>query len=356
MLLDFISHILNDLASIERLQSSIIAIFLVCLFGAIFGSPLTNNANPFLWTVLDRLIGSVGRKTYNTNRSLNSLVFRGGLLFIVYLVVICLIVVGIVWVKDILPLEGFMEPFLLTLVLVGGASWSSLLKLHRAIEAEEKKQSSKTIPSNLPQGSFYDIAVSTRTNLNTTDTHGIIRGGIGYSASSFDKGMIAPLFWYLVGGLPAAFIYSGIAAARWGLAKEGFSKGIGIVPLKIEKCLGSIPQLLTALFLTIAAAATPSSRVTRSVMGIVSREGYAPYAEGGLPVTVTAWGLGISLGGPVEDSDGSVLKRAWVGSKTSTAKAEKHHLRIAIYQNIMAHIFVLLALFIGLVAWRFSSI
>lgn len=99
---------------------------------------------------------------------------------------------------------------------------------------------------------------------------------------------------------------------------------------------------------------TPSARLTRAVMGVFTTSGRAPYAEGGLPLTVLAHALGVSLGGPVEDSDGSVLKRAWVGAGGSSAKVEIQHLRVAIYLSIMAHILTFSALLAGLMGWKIS--
>lgn len=339
----FFSYILNNVGSPERLNASMIAVLMVCAFGAIFGS-FTGNANPFLWGILDRVFGGLTKKTYRVGRSISSLYFRGALILSLYILLTGFIVAGCGLLEEHFRLAGFMEPILLTCVLAGGATWSALIRLHKALRADQGKTISK--------GSYYDIAVSTRTNLNTTDNHGIIRGGIGFVATSLDKGMIAPLFWYLIGGLPAAFIYGGIAAARWGMSREGFAKGIGILPLKLEEILGFIPQLITVLILSFAALMTPSARLTRAMTGLFAKSGRAPYAEGGLPLTILAYGLNVSLGGAVEDTDGSVLKRAWVGSKTSTAKIEIHHLRVAIYLSIMAHVLVFFTLLMGLISWR----
>ncbi len=325
-----------------------IALIVVALFGMLFGAN-SGNANPFLWVALDKIFGGLTRKTYNVERSISSLQFRGAILLTLYLLITGIVAAIAVLIERHYNLAGFMDPFLLTLALSGGATWSSLVKLHHALRAEEKKGKGA---NNLSKGSFYEIAVSTRSNLNTTDNHGIIRTGIGFVASSFDKGLIAPLFWYLLGGLPAAYIYCGIAAARWSLSKEGFAKGIGTLALQLEKFFGFIPQIISGIILAFAAMLTPYAGFTRSFIGMMSGKGHAPYAEGGLPLTTLAWGLGVSLGGPVEDIDGSVLKRSWVGAASSTARVERHHLRIAIYLNIMAFVLVAALLIGGTLMWK----
>lgn len=348
MIQSFISHIVSQIASPERLNASLIALILVALFGMLFGAN-GGNANPFLWGMLDKIFGGFTRKTYKVGRSESSLQFRGAILLTLYLLIAGIIAAIAVLAERHFRMAGFMDPFLLTLALSGGATWSALVKLHHALRAEEKKGRG---PSSLSKGSFYEIAVSTRSNLNTTDNHGIIRTGIGFVAGNFDKGLVAPIFWYLMGGLPAAYIYCGIAAARWSLSKEGFSKGIGNLALRLEEFFGFIPQLISAFILAFAALMTPYAGLTRSFVGMFTRAGRAPYAEGGLPLTTLAWGLGVSLGGPVEDIDGSVLKRAWVGAPSSTARLERHHLRMAIYLNIMAFILVAAVLMGGIMIWK----
>lgn len=348
---DVLSHILDNIASPERLNVAMIALVFVAVFGGLFGS-FSGNANPFLWVMLDRVFGGIAKKTYKVGRSVSSLHFRGTIILILYIIFTALVAFAVLMLEKEIPLLGFMTPVLLTCVLSGGATWSALIKLHRAIQAEDKKGKSN---QHLPKGSYYDIAVSTRTNLNTTDTHGIIRGGIGFVSFSLDKGIIAPLFWFIVGGLPAAFIYSGVAAARWSLAKEGFAKGIGSLALRLEFVLGCVPQIITTIILAFAALMTPSARLTRTIMGVFSRgAGRASYGEGGVPLTALAWGMGVSLGGPVEDRDGSVLKRAWVGSSKSTAKVEIHHLRIAIYLSAMSYILTFALLLAGVMTWKFA--
>jgi adenosylcobinamide-phosphate synthase len=292
------------------------------------------------------MLGNVSRKSYKPGRSLTSLAFRGGLFWFLFLALTLVIGAGVYLVKREYPLAGFLEPVLLTLVLSGGAVWFSLFKLYRALSEGSK----------LVHGSYFPIAVSTRIDLNSTDDFGITRTGIGYMAVAFDKGLVAPLFWYLIGGLPFAFLYSGLACAAWALSKQGFAKGFGDLALWIEKFFGFFPNFLSGLFLTCASLFTPTARLTRSLAGYFSSTGAAPYAEGGLPVTITARSLKVSLGGPVQDTDGIVMKRTWVGSNDSTARLDKFHLRRAIYLSMMAHVLVLSLLVAGLLAWKLLAV
>ncbi|MDY0028749.1 MAG: cobalamin biosynthesis protein [Pseudobdellovibrionaceae bacterium] len=337
----FVLHILSP----ERLNSVLFALIMVSLIGMMTG-PSWGNSNPFLWGVLDKICGPLIEKTYNKDRSVSSLQFRGGLLLTLYLIITGIIAAIALIIGRKFALAGFMDPILLALTLSGGATWSSLVKLHHALRGTNNSK------GTLGKGSYYQVAVSTRTNLNSTDNHGIIRVGIGLVATTFDKGLVAPVFWYLLGGLPAAYLYCGIAAARWSLSKDGFAKGIGTLALKLETFFGILPHIISAFLLGLAALATPYAGMTRTFRGYFSKTGHAPYAEGGLALTAFAYALGISLGGPVEDISGSVLKRSWVGASTSSAKVDRKHLRQAIYMGIMGFVWVFLFVVLALGAWR----
>lgn len=335
--------IIGEIGSEDRLLTAIMAVLLVAVAGLLTG-PLKGNANPLLWNVIDRLFGSVARKTYNVDRSPSSLKFRGTIFTVLYILTACAIGAGFHMLSRKFPLSGFTDPILLALVLTGGSVWFSLNKLYHAL-AEGSK---------LAPGSYLPIAVSTRSNLNTTDDYGITRIGIGFMTQSFDKALIAPLFWFLIGGVPLAYLYAGIAAARWALAKDGFAKGLGDIALWLERIFGIIPHFIAGLFMSLAALFTPGAQLNRSLPAYFGTEGRALYAEGGLPLNVVAWALKVSLGGPVEDLDGSVIKRTWVGPKDASAKVDKGQLRRAVYMSVMAYVLVVSAMIAGIVLHRLA--
>lgn len=336
--------ILAEIGSPDRLLTALIALILVAVIGFITG-PVAGNANPLLWNILDRVFGGVARKTYNTERSPSSLAFRGTIFTVLFVVSGAALGAGVHMLDRYFPLSGFTEPVALAFVMTGGTVWLALNKLYHAL-AEGKK---------LDKGSYYPIAVSTRTNLNTTDDFGIARVGIGFMAQSLDKGLVAPLFWYLVGGVPLAYLYAGIAAARWALAKDGFAKGLGDAALGLEKLFGIIPHVIAGILMSFSAIFTPTAQVSRAIPGFFSSTGKAPYAEGGMVVTAVAWALNISLGGPVQDLEGSVLKKAWVGSTLATARLDKAHLRRAIYMSVMAYVLIGALMIGGIVLHRLMA-
>ena len=120
----FVLHILSP----ERLNSVLFALIMVSLIGMMTG-PSWGNANPFLWGILDKICGRLVEKTYNKDRSVSSLQFRGGLLLTLYLIITGIIAAIALIIERKFAFAGFMDPILLALTLSGGATWSSLIKM-----------------------------------------------------------------------------------------------------------------------------------------------------------------------------------------------------------------------------------
>lgn len=154
------------------------------------------------------------RENLIIDNSFSSLAFRGGFFVSLYLVFALAGGLAVQLVRYF-PLFGLLEPVLLMTALSGGAVWSAMLTLYRALAVEKK----------LTKGSFYPIAVSTRTDLNSTDHFGITRVGIGFMALTFNLGLVAPLFWYLLFGLPGAYYMQEWRRLAGGWPKKALPKG-----------------------------------------------------------------------------------------------------------------------------------
>lgn len=232
-----------------------------------------------------------------------------------------------------IPFYGLVEVFFLSLALSAGTLWFALYRLYVAIEKKE-----------VGKGAYYSVATTSRKNLSNADDFGITRVAMGLSAKIFDKGIVCPVFWYLIGGLPLALIYSVLSALAWRFGKEGFSKGFGLIPLALERLMGFIPSMLSALLITLAALFTPTAALHKGFVSWWGHKNRASYEQGGFPLSAMAWTLNVSLGGSAQDLSGSAIKGEWVGPSGATAKVKHAHLKRALYISVMAHLLFLASL------------
>ncbi len=313
----------------QRIPFLVVAMFITAIAGMISG-PLAGNANPFIWGVYNALFGFAGDKLDRPNRKTRDLVFRGTL-FVIILLVFALIVSK--------PMAQFtvrssaIEGLLVIACLSTGSIWYMMLKLYFTLQKEGKVE-----------GGYFGLARSTRLNLNSVDDFGITREGLAFSAISFDKGLVAPGIWYLIGGVPFIIIYSIVSFASWRFGKQGFTSGFGKAALAVEKLLGYVPSLFSGALYTLASAVAPSANPVQSLKAWWQAKDKVPYEQGGIMLSALAWSLGVSLGGPVRDVSGETLGKVWVGPDGASAKVEAFHLKRGIVINIVAHLIFLLSI------------
>lgn len=320
----------------DRIPYAVLAIILSLMVGVVTG-PRAGNANPMVWIWIDSAFGALGDRLDKKQRPAPDLMFRGFMLMALAVVLGCFFGLLCDYLVQTYPFHGLMRSALITLALTGGSVWFVLLRLYFALEHKQ-----------LVQGTYYGVARTSRVNLNSTDDFGITRVGMAMAARTLDKGIVAPVIWYLIGGFPALFVYSGLGALAWRFGKDGFTKGFGAVPLALEKLLGFIPSLITTFLISAASVITPTANITKSVRSWLGKS--VPYAQGGAPLTAMAWALEVTLGGPTKDLSGSAIQSEWAGPPNATAKVGHMHLRRSLYINVMAQL-LFIAMLLGAYVW-----
>lgn len=317
----------------ERLPVAVTAVLIVSVFGTFIG-PLGGSANPLYWRAVDFIFGGPGGKLDKTGRKASDLVTRGTIITVIA------IVIGFMLGQFFQTLSKHYPNFLIVdivalgIILSAGAGWHALIRLYKAMEGKSPVK-----------GAFYTLAATTRNNLAIADEFTITRVGIGMGAKLFDKAIVGPVIWYLIAGLPAAYLYATLAALSWRFGKEGFTKGFGGPALHLEKIMGFVPNVFSGLLIALGGLLTPTAGMTRSLLSLFpAKTGHAAYFEGGSPVTAMAYALKVSLGGATQDSDGSAVQRGWAGPEGATARLEAKHLHRGLYILVMAHLLFLAAM------------
>jgi adenosylcobinamide-phosphate synthase len=333
---DFFSEYVPLIFEAERIPCALVSILAVSLIGFYLG-PQAGNANPMLWIWADRLLGRLGDRLDKKTRKKKDLMLRGALLTCTCLIPVTFLMLSIELALLKYDSFGLMEICILILALASGSLWHILMTLYAALE---KKEDLKAL--------FMNLSLTARLSVNIKDSFSLTRLGVAQAARIFDKAIIAPTLWYLIGGLTALFVTSIISALAWRFGKNGYTKGFGSVPLALDKLLGFVPSVLSAILLTIASTFTPTAGIARSIASWWEKD--APYAEGGHPLAAMAWALNITLGGPTQDLNGSTIPAVWAGPKGATARLEAYHLRRCLYIVLMAHLLWIAAL-LGAYLW-----
>lgn len=211
---------------------------------------------------------------------------KGLLALVVLLAVTAAITIPLAVALRLLPFGWIVEAILATAFLaqkeLGRAVRAVADALDRSLEAG-RKQVSQIVGRDPEQ----------------LDEPGVSRAAIESLAESASDGVIAPLFWLLLGGLPGIALYKAVntADSMIGHKDERYAE-FGWASARLDDLLNWIPARLTALLLAGAAFWVKDADAERSWTTALRDAKKHDSPNAGWPEAALAGALGFSLGGP----------------------------------------------------------
>ena len=174
---------------------------------------------------------------------------------------------------------------------------------------------------------------------NTLDEHGVARAAIESTAENFCDGVVAPIFWYILFGVPGICIYKAANTmdSMIGYRNKRYA-AFGFTAAKLDDALNILPSRLTGLYFVVAAffAPTTSARGAWTAMRRDASKHSSPSA--GWSEAAMAGALNIALAGPRRYSK-TVITGAWMGNGTAQVKVRDIHRALKLY--IVANLLIL---------------
>ena len=149
------------------------------------------------------------------------------------------------------------------------------------------------------------VAMIVSRDTSQMDESAVARAAIESAAENLSDGVIAPAFWFLVGGLPALVAYKCINTADSMIGyRTPRHHAFGWAAARTDDLVNLVPSRLTALFISTASAQFDLPALRRD-----ARLHRSPNA--GWPEAAMARSLGIALAGP-RAYDGEMQTFPWV--------------------------------------------
>jgi adenosylcobinamide-phosphate synthase len=152
------------------------------------------------------------------------------------------------------------------------------------------------------------------------DVHGVARAAIESLAENFSDGVVAPVFWYLLLGLPGLFAYkmANTLDSMIGHRSPRY-RSFGWAAARFDDLVNLVPARLSGVLLTGAALFAGEAMPGRAfaVMLRDARKHHSPNA--GWPEAAMAGALGLALAGPRIYAEGEV-RDPWLGDGTAQAR------------------------------------
>jgi adenosylcobinamide-phosphate synthase len=151
------------------------------------------------------------------------------------------------------------------------------------------------------------------------DLHGVARAAIESLAENFSDGVVAPVFWYLVLGLPGLFAYKMANTLDSMIGhRTPHYRAFGWAAARFDDLANLVPARISGLLIAAAALFARGGRPARA-LAIMLRDGRKHRSpNAGWPEGAMAGALGLALAGPRRYAD-AVVVDPWVGEGTARA-------------------------------------
>ncbi len=131
----------------------------------------------------------------------------------------------------------------------------------------------------------------------TLDTSGVCRGAIESLAENFSDGVVAPVFWYLLAGLPGLIAYKAVNTADSMIGhRTSRHQAFGWASARLDDLVNLIPARLAGLLIVASGGARDNSARAWAAMREDAPRHRSPNA--GWPEAAMAGAIGIAIAGP----------------------------------------------------------
>jgi adenosylcobinamide-phosphate synthase len=154
------------------------------------------------------------------------------------------------------------------------------------------------------------------------DEAGVARAAIESLAESFSDGVVAPLFWMALVGLPGALAYKAINTADSMIGhKTDRHIAFGWAAARTDDLVNLPASRLAALLLAVAANGQAGLSMSRALKTAWRDAGKHDSPNAGWPEAAMAGALGIRLMGP-RTYDSETVESAWLGEGRAATKKD----------------------------------
>ncbi|MGA1799125.1 adenosylcobinamide-phosphate synthase CbiB [Sphingomonas sp. 4RDLI-65] len=192
------------------------------------------------------------------------------------------------------------------------------------------------------------VAMIVGRDVAALDEPGIARAAIESLAESVCDGVVAPLFWLLVGGLPGLWAYKAINTADSLIGhREERWRAFGWAAARTDDLANLIPARLSGVLLCLAGHAGLAGIAGHAGWRTMWRDaGKHASPNAGWPEAAMAGALHLRLAGPIA-YDGVRVAKPYIGEGRTAATAADIRAALAIYRRACG----LLLLIAGGIAW-----
>ncbi|MDP6342646.1 MAG: adenosylcobinamide-phosphate synthase CbiB [Alphaproteobacteria bacterium] len=211
-------------------------------------------------------------------------------------------------------LRGFAYGWMIEVVLA--STLIAFRGLHDAVLAVEAGLSTGLVEGRRAVGHIVGR------DPDSLDQHGVARAAIESAAENFADGVIAPMFWYLLLGLPGLVAYKAINTLDSMLGyRDTRYAAFGGASARLDDLANWLPARLAGLIICFAAGFRPDCNHLRAWRAMRRDAPKHRSPNAGWSEAAMAGALGLALAGP-RQYGGDLVADAWMGDGEAAATAD----------------------------------
>ncbi len=201
---------------------------------------------------------------------------------------------GLVWLLHVLT--GWLFDGWLTILLV--ALLASSLVAQRSLD-DHVTAVAEALETGGVEAGRRAVGMIVGRDTAALDSAGVARAAVESLAENFADGVVAPVFWMVVGGLPGSALYKAIntADSMIGHRSERYL-AFGWAAARLDDLVNLPASRLAALWLTLATLALPGASAGDAVRAVWRDSSRHKSPNAGWPEAAMAGALGYKLAGP----------------------------------------------------------
>ena len=163
------------------------------------------------------------------------------------------------------------------------------------------------------------------------DGHGVCRAAIESCAENFADGVVAPVFWYLVAGLPGILVCKAVNTLDSMIGhKDERHHAFGRASARLDDLVNLAPARLSGLIVAAASATMTGADPQRSWRAMWRDARHHKSPNAGWPEAAFAGALGITIAGP-RRYGGTKVNDAWMGDGRAECTVSDINTTLALY-------------------------
>jgi len=279
---------------------------------------LRSIGHPVIW--MGRLIATFERRWNNGS--------AGPGLRQIFGVITVLLLVAIVATAALIIERGFL---ILPFGMIGAGILASTLIAQRSLY-QHVARVADALENEGARSAQEAVSHLVGRDTQSLDEAGVARAAIESLAENFSDGVVAPVFWMIIAGLPGAATYKAISTADSMIGHHSPRyQAFGWAAARLDDLVNLPASRLAALLIIAAGAVTQGASAPAAwrAMRRDARHHRSPNA--GYPEAAMAGALGLSLAGP-RAYGGIVINDAFMGDGRRAAKTTDIRAALALYR------------------------